>query len=156
VGRELDYRSANGTAARAGSNPSSPSAGRGDGLGPRRRGRGGGVRFPADCGDAWTGRGVLRRRRGARWGVDRLKDRRLEGLQDCSIEFLNPNPAILQFYSSASLQFINPAMPLYGSEVFRDVVEVALGVDRGHAARSGGGNGLPVDVILDVAAGEHT
>ena len=34
-------------------------------------------------------------------------------------------------------------------------LEVALGVDRGHAARAGGGDGLAVDVILHVAAGEH-
>ena len=34
-------------------------------------------------------------------------------------------------------------------------LEPALGVDRGHAARAGGGDGLAVGVVLDVAAGEH-
>ena len=32
--------------------------------------------------------------------------------------------------------------------------EPALGVDGRHAARAGGGDGLAVDVVLDVAAGE--
>ncbi len=34
--------------------------------------------------------------------------------------------------------------------------EEALGIDRGHAARAGGGDRLPIDVILHVAGGEHT
>ena len=33
--------------------------------------------------------------------------------------------------------------------------EVPLGVERAHTARAGGGDGLPVDVVLDVADGEH-
>ena len=33
-------------------------------------------------------------------------------------------------------------------------LEPALGVDGGHAAGAGGGDGLAVDVVLDVAAGE--
>ncbi len=32
--------------------------------------------------------------------------------------------------------------------------EEALGVERAHRAGAGGGDGLPVDVILDVADGE--
>src|SRR5205814_6715991 len=34
-------------------------------------------------------------------------------------------------------------------------VEIALGVDRGHAARAGGGNRLTIDVVLHVACGKH-
>ena len=38
----------------------------------------------------------------------------------------------------------------------REVVfEIVLRVDGGHAARSGRGDRLPVDVVLHVAAGEH-
>ena len=41
------------------------------------------------------------------------------------------------------------------SQVLRQAVQIVLGVERCHAARAGGGDRLPVDVILDVAAGEH-
>ena len=34
-------------------------------------------------------------------------------------------------------------------------LQPALGIDGGHAPRAGGGDGLPVGVVLDVAAGEH-
>src|SRR5689334_14394315 len=37
-----------------------------------------------------------------------------------------------------------------------EVFEVALGVDRGHAPGTRGRDGLPVDVVLHVAGGEHT
>ena len=37
-----------------------------------------------------------------------------------------------------------------------NVVEIALGVDGGHAARTCGGYSLTVDVILHVACGKHT
>ena len=33
-------------------------------------------------------------------------------------------------------------------------LQIALGVDGGHAAGAGGGDGLAVDVVLDVATGE--
>src|SRR5574343_181397 len=53
---------------------------------------------------------------------------------------------------------------LEGSEVFRDdqaglggaeVVQIALGIERGHTARASGGAGLLVDLILYVAGSEN-
>ena len=38
--------------------------------------------------------------------------------------------------------------------MLRQPIEVVLGIDRSHAAGAGGGDGLPVDVILHVAARE--
>ena len=35
-----------------------------------------------------------------------------------------------------------------------DVVQIVLGVQCGHAAAAGGGDGLTVDAVLDVTAGE--
>src|SRR5687767_7077676 len=41
-----------------------------------------------------------------------------------------------------------------GLEMLRHTLQVPLGVDGGHAAGAGGGDGLAVDVVLDVAARE--
>ncbi len=40
--------------------------------------------------------------------------------------------------------------------VFGNVVEIVFGVDRRHAARTGGGHGLPIDVILHITRRKHT
>src|SRR2546426_467939 len=40
-------------------------------------------------------------------------------------------------------------------EMFWDVLEEVLGVDRGHAAASSRGDRLPIDVVLHVAARKH-
>src|SRR5437762_10067220 len=37
----------------------------------------------------------------------------------------------------------------------RQAVKIPLGVDGGHAAGTGGGNRLPIDVVLHVAGGKH-
>ena len=37
----------------------------------------------------------------------------------------------------------------------RSYYEPALGLDRGHAAGAGGGDGLPVDGVLDVSTRPH-
>ena len=41
------------------------------------------------------------------------------------------------------------------SQVCGQRLEIALGVDGRHAARTGRGDRLPIDVILHVARGEH-
>src|SRR3954467_12600479 len=56
-------------------------------------------------------------------------------------------------YPRASLRSWRAAR-LNRREVLRDFVQMVLGVDRRHAARSRGGNRLPVDVVLDIAARE--
>ena len=50
----------------------------------------------------------------------------------------------------------NSQLRRYCGQVFRDILEVVLGINCGHAARPGGGDRLAVDVVLDVAAGEDT
>src|SRR4051812_7184362 len=40
------------------------------------------------------------------------------------------------------------------AQMLREAFEVLLGIDRGHAAGSGCGDGLAIHVVLDVAAGE--
>jgi hypothetical protein len=42
-----------------------------------------------------------------------------------------------------------------GVQSVAQAVEVALGVERRHAAGAGAGHGLLVDVVLHVAGGEH-
>jgi len=39
--------------------------------------------------------------------------------------------------------------------MFRNPVEIVLGVERRHASAAGGGDRLPIDVVLHVAAGKH-
>src|SRR5213593_3967266 len=40
-------------------------------------------------------------------------------------------------------------------QVFWNVVDEVLGVERGHASRSSRGDGLPIDMILNVSTREH-
>ena len=50
---------------------------------------------------------------------------------------------------------LRPIIPGVSLPRFGQPLEAALCVKRRHAARAGGGNRLPVDVVLHVAAGEH-